>query len=331
MKIDWTQPLEFVPKEVTAIYLPSWFVDTNASLHNKIAVSPDQTAALQVVIPQAFCPGHTMDPLCYMSMRSILERDLMPQAVPFSEDMRKQHNVDVVCMPYSLTPLSLVQAFIEYTDNKFRPSNYMMAAYPVLVPVYLAKYAIPFPFGTLETYAVIEAASKEGGAVFMKNVVHEFNQLFQMEDVQWAKELADNYPEFDVRPPSALNFLEVYEDHPQRLIEGLGTKFSTQTFDVLRRLWTRYADFEKTRRSGDRLDFDDLRIREWTQEETKKVQDHMSARALLQTILKMDFLMPGGVEKGAIEKIHAAVEETKPAWLKQWERQQASTNQTTGS
>ncbi len=178
-----------------------------------------------------------------------------------------------------------------------------MAAYPVLVPVYLAKYAIPFPFGTLETYAVIEAASKEvkytfidkknyahtaksqGGAVFMKNVVHEFNQLFQMEDVQWAKELADNYPEFDVRPPSALNFLEVYEDHPQRLIEGLGTKFSTQTFDVLRRLWTRYADFEKTRRSGDRLDFDDLRIREWTQEETKKVQDHMSARALLQTIL----------------------------------------------
>lgn len=35
---------------------------------------------------------------------------MIAKAVPFSEDLRRQHDLDVMCMPYTISPLSLPEA-----------------------------------------------------------------------------------------------------------------------------------------------------------------------------------------------------------------------------
>ena len=98
-----------------------------------------------------------------------------------------------------------------------------------------------------------------------------------------AADLAENYPEFDIH--NGADFVEIYDsDQPHKLIENLSNKLTSQ-LSQSKKLLSRYAEFERTQQSGGKLDFDDLRVREWTKEETQKVQDYMSAQSMLQSIV----------------------------------------------
>ncbi|KAI0087327.1 hypothetical protein BDY19DRAFT_955180 [Irpex rosettiformis] len=327
-RLDWNSPLQFVPQNVIAIYLPSWFVDVYMDSSNVGSLNAGHRAikpSFGMTTSQAFFPGHTMDPLCRMSMRSVGESGLISHAIPFSKDMRRQKGVDVVCMPYAMTPLSINLAATEFMADKFQIKEYMAAAYPILIPVYLAIYSFELLSGTVETYAVAEAASQEGGAVYVKNIADQINAVYEATEWSFARDFAASLPEFEVEPPNAANFLEVLSG-PLRMdpANDISQEINSLLYKPTNYL-RRYAQYEKSRRSGAELNFDDLRIREWTEGETKRTQEHMTARMLLRSLSKMDIIMSksGGVDAGDMEQARTAVEDTKPAWLREWEQQQS--------
>ena len=106
-------------------------------------------------------------------------------AVPFTPELRRQHGVDVACLPHSISPLPLPEIVKSLTPSQckladsitFAPQSVefsmvrcsglsctllgvpililrtQMAVYPVLLPVYLMKYNLKVPSSS-ETVAL---------------------------------------------------------------------------------------------------------------------------------------------------------------------------------
>jgi len=95
-------------------------------------------------------------------------------AIPFSEDLKRQHGLDVMCMPYTLSPLSLPEAARSLFRSRakisdvatFEPDSLsfkLLSAYPVLLPVYVAQYEIPFgKREPVQLTTIIQAHSPDG-------------------------------------------------------------------------------------------------------------------------------------------------------------------------
>ena len=96
--------------------------------------------------------------------------------------------------------------------------------------------------------------------------------------------LEEFIPEFEIQPPGADSFLSAYNGSmPQILQEDLSERLNSllcKPNDVIRR----YAQFEKTHRSKTSIDFDDLRIREWTEEEVQQTKKYMNAKSIFRSI-----------------------------------------------
>ena len=60
-------------------------------------------------------------------MREVCERNLIQQAMPFTEDLSIQYDKDINCLPYTLTPLLIDQAFAELARDKLEVADYMVS------------------------------------------------------------------------------------------------------------------------------------------------------------------------------------------------------------
>ena len=110
-----------------------------------------------------------------LSLIPLLSRPRKPSdAVPFSDELRYQYDTEVSCLPYTISPFAVLDAasslspmdakvddglrFIptSITPNLVRPDTLFVtfvqrpimsqiAAYPVLVPLYLAHYEYTLP------------------------------------------------------------------------------------------------------------------------------------------------------------------------------------------
>ncbi|KAI0671762.1 hypothetical protein C8Q78DRAFT_1069353 [Trametes maxima] len=137
------------PIRVTPVYLPTWIIDAEleATVWSKKQESDDHFLKdlAQVQFRFVYVP---------LSSMSLMTPQLIDaQAVPWSEELRRYDGDNVLCLPYSLTPFRLpdVARSLSMTDAnvsnllRFEPSTVketMMAAYPVLIPTYLAQYKV---------------------------------------------------------------------------------------------------------------------------------------------------------------------------------------------
>ncbi|OSD06597.1 hypothetical protein PYCCODRAFT_949919 [Trametes coccinea BRFM310] len=156
LNVDALRPFRVVP-----VYLPTWVIDAEveATAWLQKAESDDHYIKdrVQVQFAQSDMPGFLYSPLSRLSFMtpSALDPDATP-AVPWSESLRRHDGHDVLCLPYSLTPLHLSDAVssLSMADAnisktlRFEPGSVkqtMIAAYPILIPGYLAQYNIDMP------------------------------------------------------------------------------------------------------------------------------------------------------------------------------------------
>ncbi|EIW57579.1 uncharacterized protein TRAVEDRAFT_29627 [Trametes versicolor FP-101664 SS1] len=146
------------PVRVQPAYIPTWVVD--AELEGTIWAKKQDTDdhftkdTAQIQFAQTELPGFTYRPLSSLSFMTpeLLEAN----TVPWSDDLRKNGEDQVLCPPFAHTPFHLSEAMrtLSTADAtvadvlRFEPSSVketMMAAYPVLIPVYLAQYKVMTP------------------------------------------------------------------------------------------------------------------------------------------------------------------------------------------
>ncbi|KAL4252277.1 hypothetical protein ABKN59_002563 [Abortiporus biennis] len=143
------------PTLMKAIYVPTWIIDGmavgNAWLPEGMPRAEATERPVTVSFRNSIMPGLThpnlSKELFYPSLG--LREGLEP--VPFTKELETQHGMDVLSIPYSFTPfalpkfvnsLSFQDAVIE-EPFRFDPTSVqfkVLAAYPVLFPIYLMHY-----------------------------------------------------------------------------------------------------------------------------------------------------------------------------------------------
>ncbi|EKM58383.1 uncharacterized protein PHACADRAFT_252658 [Phanerochaete carnosa HHB-10118-sp] len=112
-------------------------------------------------------------------------------ALPFGEELRKQNDADVLCLPYTATPFALTEAArtLSFSDAmveedfRFDPAtlrSHLITAYPLLIPVYLLQYDAD-PGADKKPYSVtmVVEASQPQGTVITENVLPLTSRLFR--------------------------------------------------------------------------------------------------------------------------------------------------------
>jgi len=98
-------------------------------------------------------PGFSFDPLSTLSFSQPRLEEL---AVPFTPELQHQHGIDVACLPFSISPIPLPEVVKSMSPSQtkledsitFSPKSFkfsMLAAYPVLLPIYLMRYDLQVP------------------------------------------------------------------------------------------------------------------------------------------------------------------------------------------
>ncbi|KAI0649091.1 hypothetical protein C8Q79DRAFT_998966 [Trametes meyenii] len=275
------------PIRVTPVYLPTWVIDAEleTTVWSKKQESDDHFSKDLAQVQFSHSSHITLIGFVYvpLSSMSLMTPQLIDTpAVPWSEELRRHDGDDILCLPYSLTPFRLpdVARSLSMADAnvsnilRFEPSTVketMMAAYPVLIPIYLAQYKVEALIHgkpqDATVSAFLEAAVPNGRAVV--EVLPGIEDFFNMFNVP--------VPDLFIRGPHApltrrftntrsLIATGITRTH-RTLVEtwadrGLGRKFSLQ----------RYRDrfFGKTEVEAVRnVDWNDVRIRPFDPEERR--------------------------------------------------------------
>jgi hypothetical protein len=135
------------PAQIVPIYFPAWFIDTE--LGADITMGEDQRK-VSVISNNAYMPGCSFE---WVSKRNFRPRSFWdgPLPQPFTPDMAKQHGEEIICLPYTCSPLPVFDRLksLSYSqarineDLRFNPSSLdirLLAAHPVLIPFYLSRY-----------------------------------------------------------------------------------------------------------------------------------------------------------------------------------------------
>ncbi|KAF8553936.1 hypothetical protein OG21DRAFT_1522763 [Imleria badia] len=341
------QPLQ--PTRIQPVYLPTWFVraelEAKAWLSSESDSEGSQSEAATVQFEDLYLPGFNLD------FGRILVRDPpthIELAKPFSPDLAHQWGLDVMCLPYNVLPFDILDSARNLSYNnavisenmRFSPQSVKMnlaAAYPVLLPVYLAQYVSrePWPHVT-----ILLAAHSDPGVHYI-HIPHpdtEDSVRLPFEELVAGQ---DDYIEVGSTPEDAEVRAVVVNPMGDNL---LSDELSSWLNDILQQ-----RNSLVSMAASHPINMEDPRIREWTQEEVDSVHKwlHMGrAHSFFKTILKnmnldesqITSLKPGaqGETKFVVDLFEAFLkadpeqaqkwQETRaastPEWWRQWEESQ---------
>ncbi|OCH95385.1 hypothetical protein OBBRIDRAFT_575938 [Obba rivulosa] len=163
----WLDFAPLQPKRIEPAYLPAWFID--AELRASVWDNAGHSGAANVFLPDAVIPGFTFEPLCRIPFG---RPELDPVAtVPWRNGLCFLDGYKVICEPFTISPLPLVEFLRSLSltqtaigDVCFDGSSVRvisMAAYPVLVPVWIAEYRLSDTNSEPTVSAVLEASTKK--------------------------------------------------------------------------------------------------------------------------------------------------------------------------
>ncbi|KAI6155672.1 hypothetical protein BKA82DRAFT_991330 [Pisolithus tinctorius] len=337
------------PERTQALYYPSWCVDAEAEAKVWFSSDPDVPPEVVTVhFQHAELPGNGTE-LARVSLRdeTIAYRD----TEPFVPALANQHGSEILCLPFNINPLELLSRARDISfgatkvddDFRFDPRSIkfnLVAAYPVLIPVYVLQYA---PQGPYSRVTIIVEAYADPGRYYVHFV---------------------NSP--DLKKLPAQDFFDE-EDFIAMGVSGSKCRFSPCIISPRSRpsasedLCAWMSNFFENRDAPLRLtskqsiDMDDCRVREWTEEEVSPVHEWMQLgkdlvriRGMIKTISTVNvdqikvFEFPPrmntdpkkvaaglqGFFKAEGERLRK-LEETRaartPAWWRQWQDSQKPT------
>ncbi|KIJ14314.1 hypothetical protein PAXINDRAFT_181099 [Paxillus involutus ATCC 200175] len=279
------------PARIQALYYPTWFVDAELQAKAWFSSSSDsedsQTEIATAQVNDLYLPGFGMD------FGRVLVRDRpgdIHLARRFSSELARQYGFEIICLPYNIAPFDLVQSArnLSYKqatindDVRFEPRSLkinLAAAYPVLLPAYVAQYVPPEPWPPV---TVIIAAHGKPGPHYVHVPSHsdatdnnEDRPTLAIEDY-----IDEDYMEFGGAPEEAdirahLISPQTHQDASDELSSWLNDK-----------LHERNAPLSMATRQP--VDMDDLKVREWTEEEVEPVRKWL---ALGESISQMKGMM----------------------------------------
>lgn len=170
------KPLQ--PDRIQAVYIPIWFVDAEVEAHAWLSQTSSQEGEatqrkVMAFFEQSFVPGFAHEPLSRISLLNSPEL-ANTATIRYTDDLRTQRGSEILCMPYFITPFSLLNlaSSLSYRqatvsgNMRLNPSTVkanLLAAYPVLIPIYLAQYeVISDGQKSIRFTAILEAWRKQG-------------------------------------------------------------------------------------------------------------------------------------------------------------------------
>ncbi|KAL4062113.1 hypothetical protein J3A83DRAFT_4383357 [Scleroderma citrinum] len=257
------------PERTQALYYPSWCIDAEAEVKAWFSSDPeDGPENVTVQFRHAELSGFGME-LGRISLRD--ENLTFERTQPFSSSLVRQHGLDIHCLPYNINPLELLDRVrdmsygpIRIDDGlRFDPRSIrfnLVAAYPVLLPVYVFQYV---PMGPYSRVTIIVEAHTEPGRHYVHFVGGPDFKRLPAQDVcddedfvsQGVLSTKCRFSPHVIAPRSHANVSE-------ELCSWMSTFFDGR--DGLQQLINNHS-----------VDMADFRVREWTKEEALPVQDWM--------------------------------------------------------
>ncbi|KAF9048656.1 hypothetical protein BJ165DRAFT_1609689 [Panaeolus papilionaceus] len=232
------------PDRMVPVYFPAWVFNTE--LEGK-AAQKDVERDISVQFVNSYLPGSHLTKLAAAPLWfKDPEYRFMDDLQPFTDDLLRQHDLDVQCIPYTISPFSLLQlpkklsssTFNLHEDFQVSPSSLksiMFSAYPVLLPVYLAQFTtreregIPSSSVTM----VVQAYGPMQGCVMAEPF---FDVLTDAHRITFEK--AAEVSGWDLANKEMINFDDV-DDQLHVLSAAFQTPQMTEIFtEVLNRLQT---------------------------------------------------------------------------------------------
>ncbi|EMD34074.1 hypothetical protein CERSUDRAFT_97999 [Gelatoporia subvermispora B] len=280
----------YKPKTIQAVYLPAWFIDAEVQANVWESDRSDDSETVTAFTSNSFMPGFSIEPLSRLSLNC--DALIKHETVPWFDQLRVQNGEEIVCQPFTLSPLALQDAARSLSlkqaqiSEGFRldPSSvnfHMLAAYPVLIPVWLAQYEQHWIAGQTSTITIgIEAWSRWGPRVFSELPDEPFASAVSK---FWPSGLvkSDRGPDLLVYGPyrehiqefADMNVVCRIPDNKNRsamLNEWINNYVSHQA--AMSSFESRY--FSKA--DDATIDWDDLRIRELSEEETSRNKEYLN-------------------------------------------------------
>ncbi|CAL1716729.1 unnamed protein product [Somion occarium] len=279
------------PARTIAVYLPTWIIDAelDAKVWSRLRTQEEaQQHTVTAWFQDSMMPGFVFDPLSRISLKSPSLQKYT--TVPFSSELERQYEQDILCLPFTISPFSLpslarstsFKNAVISDDLRFDPTSVkeqMTAAYPILIPAYLLQYETQVDDEHQVDLTVIVEAYREKG-----NYVH--NNVFKI----WASAMSDipasltqflrviDDVDFMSRGPDAFPLMRVAE---VRAVHGLPGRRARELQHWIDGLFLKegamptYQDHWKDENPDGIVDWDDLRIRECVPEEVNAVRSYM--------------------------------------------------------
>ncbi|KAI0750137.1 hypothetical protein C8Q80DRAFT_674545 [Daedaleopsis nitida] len=343
------------PTRVQAAYLPTWLIDGQVQASAWLKKQKDTEFSkdhIHTPITHSVLPGFVFDPLSRLNF--VTPELVKLECLPWSEDMRQQEGDDVACLPFSLSPFKLDDAARSSSLSdanisssfRFDPGSVqasMLAAYPVLIPVYIASFTIRTivdrKMQVVPITACIDGARKLGQTrrILDTGVLQEAASALglEMPDLTvWGGPVDELRRFANMRPLLGGHTTGNHRRQIQRRIdEALGTT------PILKEYRTRYFGKSEVEASK-AVDWEDVRIRPFTPEERNTNLTWVTAEEdlfMIRTMLRVyESKRREGQHGGASEVPEPEVlklmqqikwlererDEKKPEWLQQYELEQ---------
>ncbi|KAL0954958.1 hypothetical protein HGRIS_003890 [Hohenbuehelia grisea] len=166
----------FQPSRIQPFYFPAWFLDValEATLWLKGRPQNKRTGTLD--LSGSYLPGYPFEPLSRIALNApgLHKLDLSEESIP----TRLSSGDEIAILPHTISPIALLDiarslpqedAIIDASDMCFDPSTLkpsMLAAYPILIPVYLAQYDLSEPLASeypgMKLHTILEAHAPDG-------------------------------------------------------------------------------------------------------------------------------------------------------------------------
>ncbi|KAG2110867.1 uncharacterized protein F5147DRAFT_687596 [Suillus discolor] len=296
------QPIQ--PIRIQPVYFPAWFLD--AEVESYLTDEDDERQRIVTAyFNDCYLPGATFGLLGRLALRNDQVEPAL--AVPFSQSLTHQHGSDVICMPYTISPLDVISStrsssFTHATsdeDARFEPrfiKTNIEAAYPVLIPLYLVQFPMVQPF---ESTFVIEAHSRPGRFFIQVSNAPELpeEQRFDLE-----KYIGYDYLFLGDTPSSHAQTRVFAPKYDRNASENVASWFDG--------LFSEPGGAEKLIHPkgavGVNVHMDDPRVREWTPEEVNSIREWMNqgqAIVQLKDVVKNLTSIENQMQSGSVKVI----------------------------
>ncbi|TFK55339.1 hypothetical protein OE88DRAFT_1654169 [Heliocybe sulcata] len=283
------------PAKFEALYLPGWLVDAEVMVDAWITVEGElkERKSMLVNLVNSYMPGHSQEPLSRISLNNPALYEL--STLPWSSVPETQYGFRPRCIPFSVSPLGFpsvmrklssaagyINHHMRFNPQTIRPG--LLAAYPILIPIYSARYQYKIKDQLFSFVVLHEAHSRQGRIISATSMKIQGTHVDE-QDVKDTSELVNPEADLDFvyykpgpTPFAAFKHVSIAKEHDQR---------SHELDRWAYKMAGKHRSFEKLaqHREMQKVDMDDHRVQVFSNWQVGKNQNWL-AISFLENILR---------------------------------------------